>query len=70
MLKHYPCKSLGNADHGRLKFKHHFSFARYYDPSRMGFGKLRVVNDDWVAQGTRFPSHSLWVWAPAPLNEQ
>ena len=57
MLKHYPYKSLGNADHGWLKSKHHFSFAHYYNPTRMGFGKLRVVNDDWVAPSTGFPSH-------------
>jgi redox-sensitive bicupin YhaK (pirin superfamily) len=57
MLKHYPYKSLGSANHGWLKSKHHFSFAHYYNPTRMGFGKLRVVNDDWVAPGTGFPSH-------------
>jgi len=57
MLKHYPYKSLGNANHGWLKAKHHFSFARYYNPTRMGFGKLRVVNDDWIEPGTGFPSH-------------
>ncbi len=57
MLKHYPYKSLGNANHGWLKSKHHFSFAHYYNPTRMGFGKLRVVNDDWVEPGTGFGSH-------------
>lgn len=57
MIKHYPYKSLGNANHGWLKSKHHFSFANYYNSTRMGFGKLRVVNDDWVEPGTGFPSH-------------
>lgn len=57
MIKHYPYKSLGGANHGWLKSKHHFSFAEYYNPSRMGFGKLRVVNDDWVEPGMGFPSH-------------
>lgn len=57
MIKHYPYKSLGGANHGWLKAKHHFSFANYYNPSRMGFGKLRVVNDDWVEPGMGFPSH-------------
>lgn len=57
MLKQYPYNRLGSANHGWLKSKHHFSFARYYNPARMGFGKLRVVNDDWVEPGTGFPSH-------------
>ena len=57
MIKHYPKKTLGHANHGWLKTKHHFSFAHYYNPARMGFGKLRVVNDDWVEPGMGFPSH-------------
>lgn len=57
MIKHYPYKSLGNANHGWLKTKHHFSFANYYNPTRMGFGKLRVVNDDRVEPGMGFPPH-------------
>ena len=58
MIKLYPYKQLGSADHGWLKTKHHFSFAHYYNPTRMGFGKLRVINDDWIAPGTGFPAHS------------
>ncbi len=57
MIKHYPYKSLGSANHGWLKSKHHFSFAHYYNPTRMSFGKLRVINDDWVEPGTGFSSH-------------
>jgi redox-sensitive bicupin YhaK (pirin superfamily) len=57
MIKHYLNNRLGQANHGWLKSKHHFSFANYYNPVRMGFGKLRVVNDDWVAPGTGFPAH-------------
>ena len=57
VIKHYPYKNLGNANHSWLKSKHHFSFANYYNPARMGFGKLRVVNDDWVEAGTGFPPH-------------
>jgi redox-sensitive bicupin YhaK (pirin superfamily) len=57
LIQHYPYKSLGHADHGWLKSKHHFSFANYYNPTRMGFGKLRVVNDDWVEPDMGFPAH-------------
>ena len=57
MIKHYPYNSLGGANHGWLKTKHHFSFAHYYNPNRMGFGALRVVNDDWIKAETGFPPH-------------
>lgn len=57
MIKHYPFNTLGKANHGWLTSSHHFSFANYYNPKRMGFGTLRVVNDDWVQAGKGFPSH-------------
>ena len=49
--------SLGGADHGWLKAKHHFSFANYYEPKRMGWGSLRVWNDDEIAAKSGFPPH-------------
>jgi redox-sensitive bicupin YhaK (pirin superfamily) len=57
MIERRPFASLGGADHGWLKAKHHFSFARYYDPERIGHGSLRVWNDDEIAPNTGFPPH-------------
>jgi redox-sensitive bicupin YhaK (pirin superfamily) len=57
MIEHRPFSSLGGADHGWLNAKHHFSFAGYYDPKRMGWGSLRVWNDDEIGAKTGFPPH-------------
>jgi len=51
-------KTRGYFDHGWLKTNHTFSFGHYYDPDRTHFGKLRVLNDDFVAPGEGFGTHS------------
>ncbi|MBA3051066.1 MAG: pirin family protein [Alphaproteobacteria bacterium] len=57
MIDVRPFNTLGGANHGWLNAKHHFSFAGYYDPARMSWGRLRVWNDDEIAAQSGFPPH-------------
>ena len=57
MIDVRPFDTFGKADHGWLKAHHHFSFGSYYDPARMGWGALRVWNDDAIAPRSGFPPH-------------
>ena len=57
MIERRKFAGLGGANHGWLNAKHHFSFANYYDPERMGWGALRVWNDDEIAAKSGFPPH-------------
>ena len=57
MIKTYAYEQLGHANHGWLDARHHFSFANYYNPERMGFGALRVINDDIIKAGAGFDTH-------------
>ncbi|MGN6282951.1 pirin family protein, partial [Frateuria sp.] len=57
MIERRAFDTLGGANHGWLDAKHHFSFAGYHDPARMGWGALRVWNDDTIAPRSGFPPH-------------
>lgn len=57
MIDIRPFSGLGHANHGWLDAHHHFSFANYYDPKRMGWGRIRVWNDDTIGARSGFPPH-------------
>ncbi len=57
MIEIRPFGGLGHADHGWLNARHHFSFADYHEPTRMGWGAIRVWNDDEIAPRHGFPPH-------------
>lgn len=54
---YHPADQRGHADHGWLNAKHSFSFAGFYDPTKVHFGALRVLNDDIVSEGMGFGKH-------------
>ena len=54
---YHAAQTRGKADHGWLNAHHSFSFANYYNPDRMNFGSLRVLNDDTIAPGMGFDTH-------------
>jgi quercetin 2,3-dioxygenase len=53
----HPAANRGHADHGWLRTWHSFSFADYYDPGKIRYGSLRVLNEDYVSPGTGFGTH-------------
>lgn len=53
----HPAATRGTADYGWLKANYSFSFSNFYDPNRLGFGKLRVLNDDFIAPAMGFSKH-------------
>lgn len=57
MIEKRDFSTLGHANHGWLNARHHFSFGGYHDPARMGWGSLRVWNDDEIAPKSGFPTH-------------
>lgn len=57
MIEVRPFAGLGHADHGWLNASHHFSFAGYHNPDRMGWGGIRVWNDDTIGAKSGFPPH-------------
>lgn len=57
MIDKRPFETLGHANHGWLNARHHFSFSGYRDPARMGWGAIRVWNDDEIAANSGFPAH-------------
>ena len=70
MIEVRPFETLGAANHGWLDAHHHFSFADYYEPARMGWGAIRVWNDDVIAPQSGFRRIRTATWRSSPMSVQ
>ena len=68
MITTHAYEDHGHAQYDWLDTSHHFSFARYYDPKKMGFGALRVINDDRIKAGAGFEPHPTATWRSSPMS--
>ena len=66
MIEKRKFGDLAHVDHDWLQARHHFSFGKYWDPARMGFGPIRVWNDDEIKPKTGFPIATIWETKAAP----
>lgn len=66
----HAANTRGGSHHGWLKSKHTFSFADYYNPQRVGFGALRVINDDHVDGGMGFANTHTLIWKSSASRYQ